>query len=130
LLDAEPELRRQAGDVAAMAEKAWVGQFHGGPLGSEAIPRRLAELKAELAGPNPTPLERLLADQGGACWLAAQFGEGAAALTPGCREQARYELRRVESAQRRLLAAARTLALVRTLLPKGRADVCSAPRPE
>src|SRR5205807_3945605 len=61
LLDKRRELWEKAGDLAQHAEMTILTMISGKDLfGKEAIKRKLAELKAELAGPSPTPLEKLL----------------------------------------------------------------------
>ena len=73
-----------------------------------------------MAGPHATPLEKLLIDQVGVTWLAAQHGEISLADEPGgSLQQANFRLRRAESAQRRLLNAVKTLTMVRALVPRG-----------
>ena len=120
ILDHNPELWKAAGDAGAFAVREWVELVAGGnALAAESIPRKLAELKASLAGPSAAPLERLLIDYVGVTWLAAQHGEMGAAQAGGSLEQARLRLRRAESAQRRFAGAVKTLAMVRALLPKG-----------
>lgn len=73
-------------------------------------------LAKQLAGPNPTPLERLLAEQASLDYMALRVAE--------CHEQKRgtrevIEIKitqdRVASAHRRFLASLRTLAQVRKL---------------
>jgi hypothetical protein len=79
--------------------------------------RKLPLLKAELAGPDPTPLERLLADRVAACWLQLHYYEAILAQSLGNMTiaQGHYQQRRIDSAHRRYLAAIKTLALVRKL---------------
>ena len=120
LLDENPALWRAAGDVSALAERAWIDLVAGGnKLAEEAIPRRLKALKAELAGPQATPLERLLVDMVGVRWLAAEHAEAAAAEVGGSLPQATFRLKRAESAQKRFAGSVKTLALIRSLLPRG-----------
>lgn len=60
----------EMGDLARNAETSLltaVGSENG--FLREAVPRRLAALKAELAGASPTPLERVLVERIAACWL-------------------------------------------------------------
>jgi hypothetical protein len=58
------------GDPARTAFDAMLG-FHCGTdlIQREMVERRLAALRAELAGENPSPLERLLVERVVACWL-------------------------------------------------------------
>jgi hypothetical protein len=120
LLDEKPEIWRTVGNLSALAEKCWIGLLgNGNKLAEESIPRRLKELKAELAGHHPTPLEKMLIDLIGVTWLAAQHGEISAAGPPGASlQQANFRLRRAESAQRRLLNSVKMLTMVRALVPR------------
>lgn len=85
-------------------------------LFKEALGRKLELLRAELAGPSPSPLERLLADRAVTCWLFLHDREmrfvQAKDLTI---HQAEYWQRTIDRAQKRYLSALRTLALVRKL---------------
>src|SRR5262245_7389076 len=70
LLDHEPALWRYAGDMARIAEASLVELAAGSNvLLKEGLARTLAELKAQLAGPNPSLLDRLLAERVAICWL-------------------------------------------------------------
>jgi hypothetical protein len=118
ILEQRADIWRQVGDVAALAERAWVELLSAGnKLLEESILRCLKELKADLAGPSPTPLERLLINYLGTTWLASQQGELAAAQMGGSPELNRLRLRRAESAQKRFTGAVKTLSLVRALVP-------------
>jgi hypothetical protein len=120
-LDVNPALWEKAGDLTALAERAWVGLIAGGDaLLAESARRKLRQFKGALAGAHPTPLEQLLVGQVGVCWLAAQHGElQAAGPAGGSLQQAAFRLKRAESAQRRLQGAVKTLATLRALLPEG-----------
>jgi hypothetical protein len=120
VLDDDPQLWRRAGDVGARAERAWVELLAAGnQLAAESIPRRLRELKAELAGPRPSPLEELLVQLLGLSWLAVCHAEAAAAEPGGSLPQAALRYRRAESAGRRFVNAAKLLATLRELAPRG-----------
>jgi hypothetical protein len=71
---------------------------------------------AELAGPDPSPIERLLAERAAVCWFAVTAYETIDnGSTDRTLRQAEYQLRRAESAHRRFLSAVATLARVRKL---------------
>ena len=120
-LDANPDYWRQAGDLAGIAEQAWVAFAAAGNLANqEAIKRKLDALKGELAGPFPSPLERLLAERVAISWLQANFADLAylGLRAKGCTDLRFFkaaELRQ-ESAQRRLTGAIKALATVQRLL--------------
>lgn len=91
----------------------------GGGKKKSATLRRLKELRAfaaEIAGPNPTPIERTLAETAALAWLAARFLD-VNDFTAEDRSigQALCAMRRVDAARRRYLSAIRTLATVRKL---------------
>jgi hypothetical protein len=123
-LDANPALWDQAGDLAAHAERAWITLIAGpDAVFAEALYRKAAALRAEVAGPDPTPLEALLAARVSACWLQVYYTEGVHAqqakeMTP---RLADYSQRRIESAARRFNQAVAALAAVRKLLVKAHA---------
>jgi hypothetical protein len=106
------------GDLARQAEHSLIRAAAGTNLPfREAVLRKLELMRAELAGPDPTPLERLLAERVVACWLQVQdadvrYAQGQQGCTPA---QGTYHQRRMDRAHRRFLSAVRTLALVRRL---------------
>ena len=62
----------------------------------------------------------MLVDQVVATWMEVKYLEGVSANAGhGSLEQARYRLKRLESAQRRFDGAVKTLSTVRTLMPSG-----------
>jgi hypothetical protein len=118
-LDAHPALAAHVGDLAAHVERDWVALAAGAdPLVREALARRLAALKDELAGPAPAPLVRLLAERAAAAWLQTTHADALAArIGAAAGPAASLALRRQESAQKRYLAALKALALVKKLRP-------------
>src|SRR5262249_21611261 len=121
LLDEHEEITRHVADLEAVVVRAWAVLLAGDdPLSLEAVRERAELLRRDLSGDAPTPLECLLVGQVVACWLELSHAPGAAAragqksLGP-----AGFELKRAESAQKRYLAAIRTLTTVRALLPNG-----------
>lgn len=114
-----PDLAEEIGNIAARAEEAWLKMVAGeNLLFREALGRKLAALKSELSGPQPSPLERLLVDRIAACWLQVHCVDAATAQNAGqiSREWADYHGKRQERAQRRFLGAIKALAQVRRLL--------------
>jgi hypothetical protein len=110
-------VERCGGDLARQAELGFIHAITGDNLAwRESILRKMELLRAELAGPNPTPVERLLVERIVACWLQVQDADirysQAKDLTLAGSE---YHQRRMDRAHRRYLAAVRTLALVRKL---------------
>ena len=82
-----------------------------------ATPRKMAKLRAELEGPDPSPIERLLAERAAYCWLILWEYESALVLRKGemTLKQSEFHQRRIDAAHRRFLSAVRTLATVRKL---------------
>ena len=106
----------QVGDYAGMVEKrildSQVGQ---NLLMREGVDRRLRSMRKELAGSEPSPLERVLVERVVACWLQVQaaemlFNRGGISF-----EQADHDQKVIDRAHRRHLSAVKTLAVVRRL---------------
>jgi hypothetical protein len=130
-LDANPWIWERYGDLARQSQAAWL-QLIAGPnlLLRESVERKAEQLRAELAGPEPTPLERLLVERVIACWLQVQYADAAYAQlqapSPG---QHTAALKRQAGAQQRYLYAIKTLATVRKLLKPALSPVDLALRP-
>jgi hypothetical protein len=119
VLAEHPALWDQLGDLGQQTERGLVRVAAGtNPIIREATQRKLTQLRRELAGPHPSPLERLLVDRIVVGWLGLVVAEGSyhTALEQGI-DQAddAFHQQRVERAQRRYLAAIKTLAQVRKL---------------
>jgi hypothetical protein len=86
----------------------------------EALGHKLATLKAEPGGQEPTPLERLLVERVALTWLVAGYSAAAVAGAAG-RGLSPAQLGRLQGRQERahkgFLAATKTLATVRKLAP-------------
>jgi hypothetical protein len=105
------------GDLARHAQRTLIDKFSGKNLVfQESLRRKLEILRDELSGASPTPLERLLIEQVVACWLHLHHLEVVYAdkdsmpLALGA-----YYQRSLTAAQKRYLAAIKTLAAVRRL---------------
>jgi hypothetical protein len=113
----EKHMVEACGNLAEHSEHTLVRKFSGKDLTlREGLRRKLECLRAELAGPTPAPLERLLVERVVACWLhlyhleAVYAGKDSMAL-----ELASYYQRSLSAAHKRYLSAIKTLALVRRL---------------
>jgi hypothetical protein len=118
-LDSNPEIWRHCGDLATVAKQAWI-DLACGPnlLSKESVARKLLELETELAGAEPSPLVRLLAERVAACWLQLHYADALAAQAQNVSlQQAKYMMERQSRAHRRYLQAIATLATVKRLLP-------------
>jgi hypothetical protein len=105
------------GDLARQAQLSLILKFSGKNLAfREALPRKLDAIRAELGGPNPSPLERLLADRVAACWLHLHHLEIVYAQKDSMSlELAQHYQRCIDRAHKRYLSAIKTLATVRRL---------------
>ena len=125
LLDESPDLWRGYGDLALQARSSWI-QLAAGPnlLLDECLTRKAAELRKDVAGDSPSPLEQLLADRVVICWLQVSFYDSLVAQT---REytpaKARMLQQQHDGAHRRYLTAIKTLATVRKLLTPSRSPL-------
>jgi hypothetical protein len=129
-LDEEPKLWRHYGDLSLQAQASLV-KLVGGTnlLLTESLVRKLAELKTELAGSSPSPLEQLLVDRVVACWLQVAYADALFAQVRDVPVAQGAELqRRQDAAHRRYLQALKTLATVRRFLPPER-PLALAPAP-
>jgi hypothetical protein len=121
-----PELARVGGDLAKTAERDLIGAMSGtNLLLKEAVSRKLEAMREEVAGPSPTPLERLLAERVVACWLQLQYAETIYAQNLGefTMEQSEYHQRRLDRLHKRYLSAIRTLAQIRKMGPSVQINV-------
>lgn len=116
--EAPDDVWRAAGDLARVAELAVLDLAAGhNDVLKEAMDRKLQALKQELAGPTPTPLEKLLADRTAACWLQVAEADLAVTTVRGLTvAQGRFLDERCCRAHQRLLTAVKMLATVRKLL--------------
>ena len=121
ILDSRPDIWHHMGDVSSLVERAWIALLAAdNPLSVESMKRTVAEMKAELAGEQPTRLERMMVEQVIANWMEVKYLEGsAAAAGRGSLEQANFRLKRLESAQRRYLEAIKMLTSLRAMMPSG-----------
>lgn len=105
------------GDLAKQAQLTLINKFSGqNLLLKESLTRKMDLLRDELAGPNPMPLERLLVERIVTCWLHLHHLEMVYANKESMSlELGSYYQRSLSSAQKRYLAAIKTLAVVRKL---------------
>ena len=105
------------GDIARKAADRFLDSYCGDHLVvREAAVAKMAQLRAELAGANPTGVERLLADRAVLCWFhvhqleLAYAGKGSMTLP-----LAEHYQKGIDRAHRRYLSAVKALAEVRKL---------------
>jgi hypothetical protein len=119
-----PEVIAEASDIAQRAQMMLTDTIAAGePLMEEALEARLALMREEIAGENPTPLEVLLTERVVSCWMvvelfdvlmAAQLWRGNEKLVSP--SYLKHMIRWQESVTRRYLAAIKCLVQVRKLL--------------
>jgi len=69
VLDEAPRVARII-DLAKNVERSIIEKMSGNDMfAQEAIPRKLEEMRKEIGGKSPSPLERLLAERITVCWL-------------------------------------------------------------
>ena len=122
--ESSPEVIAEASSIARRAEWMLVKTISAGkPLMEEALEERMHQMRSEIAGASPAPLEALLTERVVAGWLLVEVLEGLIAaqyqrdVTPH-RVPPAYVIQQsriVESATRRYLASIRELARVRNL---------------
>lgn len=130
VLDTIPEIWSHLGDTTRQVQQAWAQRLSGGdPLALESVKRQAEHLRAELEGAHPTPLERVLAGNIISIWLECQHAQLDLACTGDATPQrGRFAVSRAQAAQKKLMAATKTLSLIRTLLPRGLTPVVTVPR--
>jgi hypothetical protein len=118
LVGMAPEAR--GGDPAAAAERAVIRWAAGADRSAQArLRRKLEEFRAEVAGADPTALERVLARRVALCWLEVNAWDERLALCDlltteeGGVAFVEHKERRRNAAHRRFNQAVRTLAVVR-----------------
>jgi hypothetical protein len=102
---------------------AWLKQSLGVSAGGkddlaaiEAVQQEILRVQTELEGPNPTAIERLLAERAAVCWfMVHKYETNFTTAKEMTLRQAEFQLRRIDSASRRYLSALSTLARVRKM---------------
>jgi hypothetical protein len=111
-----PAARAMWGDIGRHVLEKWVQLYAGKNLLMEqAMIRFASDLRSKLAGENPTALDVLLAERVVLAWLFVNWSEYQYACLAAqlSIKETELHLKRIEMANRNLLAAARTLAKVR-----------------
>jgi len=122
LLDESPDLAWRLADFARAAENVLIGELTKGgehPITEEALRRQLAAMREEVAGEDPSPLEKLLAERVIATWMQVQVFDSLCASELGkpYTREADYHQRYLDRAHRRHLSAIKALAQIRKLGP-------------
>ena len=118
-----PQLWETLSTLSTLAVRSWVDLLApdkpGAGIGRRATEQEIARKRNEVAGPDPSPLERLLAERVALCWVAATYAD--AEYTRKLKEgmslrEGDFLARRCEQTNRQLLKAIESLARVRRLL--------------
>ncbi len=122
VLDANPDLAwRFVIGPGKVAESAMIDQIttRGNLATKELLKHQLESMRIEVAGENPSPLERLLAERVVVTWLQVQLFETIHAfeMTKVTMRQGDYHQKRIDRAHRRHLSAIKALAQVRKMGP-------------
>jgi hypothetical protein len=108
-----------SGIVVKRAERILVKKLCGDDqLLKVALTVQLETLRKEVAGPDPSPLEWLLAERIAVCWVQVLQAEAACAANLGkpSTSQSEYHQRRLDRVHRRFLSSIRALGQIRKLL--------------
>jgi hypothetical protein len=116
LLDAFPSMVQANGSPARHLADILLDNYSKSLVIKESVRRTLVEVREELEGPNPSPLESLLAERAAICWLTVNAYENTFARTAKLSpREADHQQRKIDAAHRRFLSAVKTLATVRKL---------------
>jgi hypothetical protein len=118
-LELIPSIARKFGNLNLWVEQGFLERATGGtPVEKKSVKLTLEQMREELAGPNPSPLEILGAERVASCWLQLHYGELIYEQNLGklTLDQDNYYQRRLDRLHRRYLSSMRSLAQVRKLL--------------
>jgi hypothetical protein len=98
----------------------WAGGKDGNKKTKASLREELCDLATELAGPSPSPAERVLAETAATSWFAfrlheAQYAGSVKSENGMTLAQSEHAQRRIDRAHRRFLSTVKTLAAVRRL---------------
>jgi hypothetical protein len=118
-LEQAPEIARRFGNLNIMVEEGFVERAAGtSAFRQKSLTVTLANMREELAGPNPSPLESLGAERVASCYLQLHYAELLynQQLPELTLKQDAYHQKRLDRLHNRYLSAMRSLAQVRKLL--------------
>ncbi len=120
-LDENPQIWRAVGNLALHARMVLAKAIaNDNQFMMDALLRHAHEMEVELAGPSPSPLERLAVQRIVACWLETHYAALQGPEPAGSTlKHARFALQVRESAEKRFHAAIKSYSLVRQLLGTG-----------
>jgi hypothetical protein len=118
-LEQIPSIARRFGNLNLLVEQGFVERASGNnPVKQKSLNITLREMREELAGPNPSPLEKLGVERVVSCWLQLHYAEHLYErnLPKLVLTEDDYYPKRLDRLHRRYLSAMRSLAQVRKLL--------------
>jgi len=118
MMQANPELARNNGDLASQTQIHWIDLIAGQDLyRRECLLMKVADLKRELiAETNGTVVEQMLVDQAISTWLQVHFHEDREAIRPAENIQlGEYRLRKIESAFNRHMKSLGAVAAMKAV---------------
>jgi hypothetical protein len=118
-LELVPAIARKFGNLNLMVEQGFIDRTSvGNPVKQKSLKITLEQMREELAGPNPSPLEILGAERVASCWLQLHYAELLydQELPKLTLIQDDYYQKRLDRLHRRYLSSMRSLAQVRKLL--------------
>jgi hypothetical protein len=120
---ATPRLWEALATLSTFAVQSWIDLLAPAGPGQEiarrATEREIGRKRVEVAGPDPSPLEGLLAERVALCWVAATYADAqyTRKLKAGVSfKEGEFLARRCEQSHRQLLKSIESLARVRRLL--------------
>jgi hypothetical protein len=120
-LEEHPELWQHFGNLALQAQESWLQLIAGKDLYlSESLRLHLDSMRAELAGQNASPLDKLLVDRILAAHVQVLYFEAVDTADPTGENNrvARFRMDRRDQAHRQFLSAIKMLATVRNLVAR------------
>jgi hypothetical protein len=116
-LDENPSIWRDCYNLVEMAEQSWIDAIVGKDLlASQSLRRHVEQLKLDLVGASPPPLEKLLADRIAAAWLGVHHAELSEAFGDASGGKvAVMRQKRLDGAHKRFLSATKALVVARRL---------------
>jgi hypothetical protein len=104
-----------AGNVAKHIQQRLIAKFSPDPAHREVVSCTTDQLRSELNGPNPSPLESLLVERIITCWLHLHYLEMLQTGEQDALATREYLERSIDRAHKRYLSAIKALATVRRL---------------
>jgi hypothetical protein len=129
LLEQIPTVARRFGNLNIMVEEGIIERtVSNSPFRQKSLRLTLGQMREELAGPKPSPLEKLGAERIASCWLQLHYAELIynQELPKLTLERDAYHQKRLDRLHKRYLSAMRSLAQVRKVLRPKVAQINSA----